>query len=153
MLPTIEPVMEALTTSIKPRERAINAMMSSAALPKVALSRPPTPSPARWLKCSVARPIHPANGMTAMAEMKKRSVGLFHSGTSRMATATGTARTAQSSGETNSDRMMERAVGGCFMSSFRPRRCPGRLQYRVSGSSRGTSGDIRSSRVGPRVLR
>ena len=42
-LPMIEPVIEALTTPSRPFERAKRAMMSSAALPKVAFSRPPTP--------------------------------------------------------------------------------------------------------------
>ena len=41
----IEPVIDAFTTSYRPARRAMMAMMSSAALPKVALSSPPTPSP------------------------------------------------------------------------------------------------------------
>jgi hypothetical protein len=40
----IEPVIDALTTSILPVWRAKNAMMSSVAFPKVALRRPPPPS-------------------------------------------------------------------------------------------------------------
>ena len=41
----IEPVSEALTISVSPARRAMKAMISSAALPKEALSRPPTPGP------------------------------------------------------------------------------------------------------------
>ena len=44
-LPMIEPVSEALTTSIRPAWRAKNAMMSSAMLPNVALRMPPTCGP------------------------------------------------------------------------------------------------------------
>jgi hypothetical protein len=36
-----EPVIEALTTSTSPARRAKSAMISSVALPNVALSRPP----------------------------------------------------------------------------------------------------------------
>ena len=42
----IEPVSEALTTSIRPAWRAKNAMISSAMLPNVALRMPPTCGPA-----------------------------------------------------------------------------------------------------------
>jgi len=56
-------------------------MINSAALPKVALSSPPTPWPARALRCSVAWPIHPARGMIAMPVMMKSSVSFFQAGT------------------------------------------------------------------------
>src|SRR6185437_7666506 len=46
-LPMIDPVMEAFTTLVRPLERAMPAMISSAAFPKVALSNPPRPSPTR----------------------------------------------------------------------------------------------------------
>ena len=42
----IEPTIEALTTSCSPSPSAKRAMMSSGALPKVTLSRPPMPGPA-----------------------------------------------------------------------------------------------------------
>ena len=45
MLPRIEPVSEALTISVSPARSAMKPMISSAALPKVALSRPPMPGP------------------------------------------------------------------------------------------------------------
>ena len=50
-----------------------NAMISSAALPNVALRRPPTPSPARAASCSVAAPIHAASGSIANEEDAKTS--------------------------------------------------------------------------------
>src|SRR6266480_1772738 len=46
-LPMIDPVMEAFTTLVRPLERAMPAIISSAAFPKVALSNPPRPSPTR----------------------------------------------------------------------------------------------------------
>ena len=51
-------------------------MINSAALPKVALSNPPTPSPNRVARCPVAWPIQPAAGMMAMAEQMKIQVAL-----------------------------------------------------------------------------
>ena len=77
----IEPVMEAFTTSMWPARRAMNAMMSSAALPKEALSRPPMPSPMRWASCSVAWPIQPAIGMMARAETMNSAVPFCQAGT------------------------------------------------------------------------
>jgi hypothetical protein len=56
----MEPIRDALTTSCKPARSALMAMISSVALPNVALSSPPTPSPDRSASCSVARPSHPA---------------------------------------------------------------------------------------------
>ncbi len=44
-LPRMLPVMEAFTRSTRPARSATSAMISSAALPKVALSRPPTVGP------------------------------------------------------------------------------------------------------------
>src|SRR5689334_1006261 len=52
-------------------ERSERAIMSSAALPNVALRSPPTPSPARSASCSVARPSHPAKGRIAIAAATK----------------------------------------------------------------------------------
>ena len=73
-LPMIEPVIEAFTTSMCPARSAIRAMMSSAALPKDALSNPPMPSPMRWASCSVAWPIQPASGMIARADTMNSAV-------------------------------------------------------------------------------
>src|SRR5438034_1183415 len=63
--PMIEPVREALTTSVRPLDRAKIAMISSVALPKVALRRPPTPGPACLPSSSVARPRNQASGTIA----------------------------------------------------------------------------------------
>ena len=70
-LPMIEPTIEALTTSCRPAPSAKRAMMSSGALPKVTLSRPPMPGPERTASSSVARPMSAAVGMTPSAEAKK----------------------------------------------------------------------------------
>src|SRR5215813_5917962 len=71
MFPTMDPTIDAFTTSCSPARKAASAMMSSAALPKVALSSPPTPSPMRSASCSVARPIHAARGRMARDEVAK----------------------------------------------------------------------------------
>ena len=75
MLPMIEPVSEALTISVSPARRAMKPMMSSAALPKVALRRPPTPGPVWCARCSVASPMRPARGRIARHETTKTAVG------------------------------------------------------------------------------
>ena len=74
MLPMIEPTIEALTTSCRPWPRAKRAMISSGALPKVTLSRPPIPGPERAASSSVARPISAAVGMIPSAEAAKTTV-------------------------------------------------------------------------------
>src|SRR2546427_406571 len=63
--PTTEPVSDAFTTSVKPRDRAKIAMMSSVAFPNVAFRRPPTPGPACFPSSSVARPRNQASGTMA----------------------------------------------------------------------------------------
>ena len=68
-------MIEALTTSCRPSASAKAAMISSGALPKVTLSRPPMPGPERSARCSVAWPIRAAVGMIAAAATKKISVG------------------------------------------------------------------------------
>src|SRR5262249_25563957 len=68
--------MEALTTSWRPLWRAMREIISSAALPNVALSKPPMPGPVRSARCSVALPIYPARGTMAPAEAAKTSTGL-----------------------------------------------------------------------------
>ena len=67
----IEPTIEALTTSCSPWLRAKRAMISSGALPKVTLSRPPIPGPERAASSSVARPISAAVGMIPSADAAK----------------------------------------------------------------------------------
>ena len=95
-LPIIDPVMEAFTTLVRPLDRAIPAMISSAAFPKVALSNPPRPSPTRAASASVARPIQPATGMIPRAEQTKSAVGLMPPGQTRRIIASGTKIRSQS---------------------------------------------------------
>ena len=71
----IEPVSEALTISVSPARRAMKAMISSAALPKEAFSRPPMPGPVWWVRCSVASPMRPARGRMARQAATKTHVG------------------------------------------------------------------------------
>ena len=71
----IEPTIEALTTSCRPSLSANRAMISSGALPKVTLSRPPIPGPDLAASSSVARPISAAVGMIPSAATKKITAG------------------------------------------------------------------------------
>src|SRR5205823_2013322 len=89
MLPMMDPVIEGFTTLVNPLESAMAAMISSAALPKVAFNSPPSPSPTRAASSSVARLIQPATGMIAMAEQTKSAVGLAWPGQKRSANAIG----------------------------------------------------------------
>ncbi len=84
--PMIEPRIEALTTVVRPAAKAKVVMRSSAALPKVALRRPPTRGPAWWPRLSVACPRTQARPMRAReVRVKIRRVGAWRS--SRMTTA------------------------------------------------------------------
>jgi hypothetical protein len=89
MLPMMDPAIEAFTTLVNPLESAMPAMISSAALPKVAFNSPPSPSPTRAASSSVARPIQPATGTIAMAEQTKSAVELAWPGQKRSANAIG----------------------------------------------------------------
>ena len=71
----IEPVRDALTTSIRPACRAKNAMMSSAMLPNVALRIPPTCGPVSEPSRSVERPTTQARPRIASAATMKMTVG------------------------------------------------------------------------------
>ena len=73
-LPVTDPVNEPRTTSVSPSRTAIRAMISSGALPKVALRKPPMPGPVCSAACSVASPISQASGIRAMAESTKSAV-------------------------------------------------------------------------------
>ena len=73
-LPTTEPVSEPRTTSVSPSWTAIRAMISSGALPNVALRKPPIPGPVCSAACSVASPISHASGISAAAERTKSAV-------------------------------------------------------------------------------
>src|SRR5262249_7794066 len=71
----IEPVMAALTTWAFPEWRTKSARISSAALPKVTFSRPPTADPADFVISSVARRIQSASGTMAAAAGTKTPSG------------------------------------------------------------------------------
>src|SRR5262249_7475780 len=66
-LPTMLPVMDAFTSATCPFLSATTAMMSSAALPNVALRNPPSAGPDRSASCSVPSPISPARGISETA--------------------------------------------------------------------------------------
>ena len=70
----IEPVSDALTTSIRPACRAKNAMISSAMLPNVALRMPPTCGPVSEPSRSVDRPTTQASPRIAAADTTNRTV-------------------------------------------------------------------------------
>ena len=98
MLPRIEPVIEAFTTTIKPLDRAAKERINSGALPNVALSNPLIPGPARALRDSVARPSQAASGMSATPEIRNSKVSFFQAGTRWTKKASGTNKSNQSSG-------------------------------------------------------
>ena len=70
------PVIEALTSSTCPLRSATTAMISSAALPNVALRKPPHAGPERRASCSVPRPMRPASGISAAAAVMKTHAGV-----------------------------------------------------------------------------
>ena len=76
----IEPVSDALTTSISPAWRAKNAMISSAMLPNVALRMPPTCGPVSDPSRSVERPTTQASPRIAAADDDEQDglVGVEH---------------------------------------------------------------------------
>ncbi len=73
-LPITEPVREPRTTSVSPSLTAMRAMISSGALPNVALRKPPTPGPVCSAACSVASPISQASGISAIAARTNSAV-------------------------------------------------------------------------------
>ena len=85
MLPRIEPISDALTTSCSPSRSAKKAMISSGALPKVTLRKPPMPGPERAASSSVARPISAAVGMTPSADATKITVAAAWASSSAIA--------------------------------------------------------------------
>ena len=74
VLPRIDPVIDALATSISPARIAKIVMISSAALPNVALSTPPIFGPALSPSCSVATPTIHASATSASAETRNTRV-------------------------------------------------------------------------------
>ncbi len=89
----IEPVSEAFTISVSPARRAMKAMISSAALPKVAFRSPPMPGPVWWVRCSVASPMSPARGRMARQAATKTQTGAAWVRPSQMLIGTNTRRT------------------------------------------------------------
>src|SRR3954470_9910325 len=73
-LPMMLPVIEALTISVWWARRATMAMISSAALPNVALRNPPSVGPDRRARCSVADPMRPAAGTSDTAAVTKTHI-------------------------------------------------------------------------------
>src|SRR5438067_3172414 len=71
-LPMIDPVIDDRTTSSSPSATRKMPTISSAALPNVALRRPPTRGPAWMASSSVASPSRPASGIIAAAASTKR---------------------------------------------------------------------------------
>ena len=86
-------MIDALTTSCSPACSAKSAMISSGALPKVTLSRPPIPGPARCASSSVAFPISAAVGTTPNADAKKTMLGSAASWSRTIATGMNGTRT------------------------------------------------------------
>lgn len=81
--------------SKSPALRATTAMISSGALPNVALRSPPTASPVRDATCSVARTMRLAMGMIASAA-EKNTTGAETRPPCSSATATGMKTSSQS---------------------------------------------------------
>src|SRR5258705_5241309 len=107
-LPTMLPVIEALTSSTWPLRSATTAMMSSAALPKVALRNPPQPGPDRRASCSVPRPISPASGTSAAAAVMNTQGEAGTVAASTQETGAATSRTLM--GDAKMARIIDRRV-------------------------------------------
>ena len=86
----IEPVSDAFTISVLSSRIRKNAITSSVTLPNVALISPPTRGPVWSASCSVERPIRPASGRIAPAEVTKISRSLPPTISSAMETGTRT---------------------------------------------------------------
>ena len=65
------PEIDAFTSSTCPCPSATTAMISSAALPKVAFRKPPSAGPERSASSSVPRPMTPASGISDTAVARK----------------------------------------------------------------------------------
>src|SRR6185312_5397261 len=74
VLPRIDPVIEAVATSSWPARMAKIVMISSAALPKVAFSTPPTLGPLLSPSCSVATPTIHASVSSASPDARNTAV-------------------------------------------------------------------------------
>ncbi len=134
-LPMIEPVREALTSSISPALRAKIPMISSAALPSVAFIRPPKVGPVRAASSSVAIPIRCASGTIAAAVTRNtRAAGAC---VNSRTTAAGT----RESGRYLSQRVTMAAPSECPVPPARRRRTGrGAIIWRVSRRRRRREG-------------
>jgi len=109
-LPMMLPVIDAFTTlmyvatfagsamTCAAARRPMMAMMSSAALPNVALSRPPMVGPVRAATCSVASPMRLASGSTATHATANTSSGEAWKYPSAMLAGTANSRIVRHSG-------------------------------------------------------
>src|SRR5437867_887992 len=142
MFPMIEPVIDALTTSTSPPERATRAMISSVAFPNVAFSRPPRPGPARLPSSSVARPITYASGTIAIPAERKTANGFEL--TAHTTALTGTRR---KNGRTRRERtrFVDSATGGqASVPRYQPaapQTLKGGHRMRARAHGRGAAGD------------
>ena len=99
----IEPVSDALTTSMSPAWSAKNAMISSAMLPKVALRMPPTCGPVSEPSRSVERPTTHASPRIATADTTNRTVSSACRPKSRTIATTLTASVTSTTARPNGD--------------------------------------------------
>ena len=86
---------DAFTISVLSSRIRKNAMTSSVTLPNVAFTSPPILGPVCRASCSVARPINPASGRIAPADVRKIRSSLPSASSS--AIETGTRTSSQSS--------------------------------------------------------
>ena len=115
-LPMMEPVIEALTRSTSPARSARIPMMSSGALPKLALRRPPRTGLVLVARSSVDRPINLASGTMASAERKNSTTGDTPASAAPMASGT------------NARSATNRLSIACRTSPIRPQRRTGPFQ-------------------------
>jgi len=92
VLPRMLPASVAFTVVVSPALRAATVMISSAALPKVALRRPPSLGPVCTATSSVASPRKPASGIRESALTTKISGGRACETASAMLTGTSSVR-------------------------------------------------------------
>jgi len=105
----MEPVIEAVAISSCPSRMANTVMISSAALPKVAFSTPPTFGPVLAPSCSVATPTTQASSTSARPETTNTAV--FGADARSRAPATA-AMTAAAPTDRVSNRLRPRITGG-----------------------------------------
>ena len=95
MFETTLPASDARTTFGSASFTAISAMISSGALPKLALSSPPMRAPVCSAACSVDSPISHASGTSDTADSRNSGVFPMSATTSRMSVSGARASEAQ----------------------------------------------------------